>query len=176
MGGTLLATETSQSWESPGEHGEDEEVVWSSSPSGPLEPCFMIFLYLERLFWNHIFTFSKQKRTKMNITILATRMQATFFAIYQTAFKTSEVYFYDTLFYDDIDTLKNLPDSLNGLCWDGLSDIAAFHYTHTQQLFRPDIFMKAVKHVSDNNNHSVKICLDLVKLKWLPESLLGRFW
>lgn len=64
MGGTLLAIETSQSWERPGEHGEDEEVVWSSSPSGPLEPCFMIFLYLERLFWNHIFTFSKQKRKK----------------------------------------------------------------------------------------------------------------
>lgn len=70
MGGTLLAIETSQSWERPGEHGEDEEVVWSSSPSGPLEPCFMIFLYLERLFWNHIFTFSKQKRKKRTLQYL----------------------------------------------------------------------------------------------------------
>lgn len=68
MGGTLLAIETSQSWDRPGEQGEDEEVVWSSSPSGPLEPCFMIFLYLERLFWNHIFTFSKQNRKNIKTT------------------------------------------------------------------------------------------------------------
>lgn len=65
---------------------------------------------------------------------------------------------------------------LNSLCRHGLSDIAVFHYTRAQQLFRPAIFMKAVKHVSDNNNHSVKMHLNWVEMKWLPESLFGRFW
>lgn len=73
-------------------------------------------LILGALVLKPYFHLQQTEEKKMNITILATRMQATFFAIYQTAFKTSEVYFYDTLFYDDIDTLKNLPDSLNGLC------------------------------------------------------------
>lgn len=177
MGGTLLAKETSQSWERPGEHGEDEEVVWSSSPSGPLEPCFMIFLYLERLFWNHIFTFSKQKRKKNEHYNTCNKNAGhIFFYNLSNSFQDIRGLFLRHPFFMMILTLKNLPDSLNGLCWDGLSDIAAFHYTRTQELFRPAIFMKAVKHLSDNNNHSVKICLDLVELKWLPESLLGRFW
>lgn len=41
------------------EHGEEEDggggARWSPS-SGRQGPFFMIFLYLDRLFWNHIFT------------------------------------------------------------------------------------------------------------------------
>lgn len=167
MGGTLLAIETSQSWDRPGEQGEDEEVVWSMSPSGPLDPCFIIFLYLERLFWNHIFTLSKQNRNKKNIKIhlkWCNNWGHIFLAIKASVVFSNTIF---SLWYWG---------SLNSLCRYGLCDTAVFHYSHAQQLFRPAIFMKAVKHVSDNNNHSVKIHLNLVELKWLPESLFGRFW
>lgn len=46
----------SQSGGMLGEQGEREAALWRCSPSGALEPCFMIFLYLERLFWNQILT------------------------------------------------------------------------------------------------------------------------
>lgn len=46
------------------EHGEEEDggggARWS--PSGPQGPFFMIFLYLDRLFWNHIFTWRMKKK------------------------------------------------------------------------------------------------------------------
>lgn len=51
----------SQSGGMLGEQGESEEEVWRCSPSGTLEPCFMIFLYLERLFWNQIFTCGRER-------------------------------------------------------------------------------------------------------------------
>lgn len=57
MGAPLVDIETSHKGGIPGEHGGPEaEAAWRCSPSGPLEPCFIIFLNLERLFWNHIFT------------------------------------------------------------------------------------------------------------------------
>lgn len=39
-------------------HGEAEVWSWADlgSPSDPQGPLFMIFLYLDRLFWNHILT------------------------------------------------------------------------------------------------------------------------
>lgn len=49
------------------EHGEEEDggggARWS--PSGPQGPFFMIFLYLDRLFWNHIFTCRTSKREQI---------------------------------------------------------------------------------------------------------------
>lgn len=56
IGAPLFAIETSQSGGIPGEQGGAEETAWRCSPSGPFEPCFIIFLYFERLFWNQIFT------------------------------------------------------------------------------------------------------------------------
>lgn len=49
------------------EHGDEEDGGGGGarcSPSGPQGPFFMIFLYLDLLFWNHIFTwmFSKKKK------------------------------------------------------------------------------------------------------------------
>lgn len=53
----MPGTGMSQSGGMLGEQGEsEEEVCRCCSPSGALEPCFMIFLYLERLFWNQILT------------------------------------------------------------------------------------------------------------------------
>ena len=51
----------SQSGGMLGEQGEREAAVWRWSPSGALEPCFMIFLYLERLFWNQILTCVRER-------------------------------------------------------------------------------------------------------------------
>lgn len=48
------------------EHGDDEDGGGGAarcSPSGPQGPFFMIFLYLDLLFWNQIFTcVEKQKQ------------------------------------------------------------------------------------------------------------------
>lgn len=111
MGGTLLAIETSQSWDRPGEQGEDEEVVWSMSPSGPLDPCFIIFLYLERLFWNHIFTLSKQNRNKKTLKYIlnGATIEATFL---QSSYPALVVYFLTPLFHYDIETAWTVLDSV----------------------------------------------------------------
>ncbi len=50
-------------------------------------------LVLGALVLKPYFHLQQTEEKKMNITILATRMQATVFTICQTAFKTSEVYF-----------------------------------------------------------------------------------
>lgn len=46
------------------EHGEEEDGGGGArcSPSGPHGPFFMIFLYLDRLFWNHIFTWRNNEK------------------------------------------------------------------------------------------------------------------
>lgn len=57
----MPGTGMSQSGGMLGEQGEREAAVWRCSPSGALEPCFMIFLYLERLFWNQILTCGRER-------------------------------------------------------------------------------------------------------------------
>lgn len=49
------------------EHGEEEDGGGGArcSPSGPQGPFFMIFLYLDRLFWNHIFTWRTRRGKRL---------------------------------------------------------------------------------------------------------------
>lgn len=58
----MPGTGMSQSGGMLGEQGDSEEEVCRCccSSLAALEPCFMIFLYLERLFWNQILTCGRE--------------------------------------------------------------------------------------------------------------------